>query len=60
MRGSTASSDMIEIISRVLAELPQRVIWKWEDVSPPANLHNIYYSKWLPQKDILGVYYFII
>ena len=38
----------------VFASIPQRVIWKYEE--PIKDLpENIMISKWLPQRDILGM-----
>ncbi|XP_046990145.1 UDP-glucosyltransferase 2-like isoform X1 [Schistocerca americana] len=35
-------------------ELPQRVLWKWENDSLPGQPNNLMVSKWLPQQDILA------
>ncbi|XP_049803189.1 UDP-glucosyltransferase 2-like [Schistocerca nitens] len=35
-------------------ELPQRVLWKWENESLPGQPHNVMVSKWLPQQDVLA------
>ncbi|XP_049856482.1 UDP-glucosyltransferase 2-like [Schistocerca gregaria] len=35
-------------------ELPQRVLWKWENDSLPGQPDNLMISKWLPQEDILA------
>ncbi|XP_047107072.1 UDP-glucosyltransferase 2-like [Schistocerca piceifrons] len=35
-------------------ELPQRVLWKWENDSLPGQPDNLMVSKWLPQQDILA------
>lgn len=45
---------MIQAIINALAQLPQRVVWKWEEKSLPESPKNIYISNWLPQNDILG------
>ncbi|CAH2041369.1 unnamed protein product, partial [Iphiclides podalirius] len=37
-----------------LADLPQRVVWKWETKSLPGKPKNIFVSKWLPQNDLLA------
>lgn len=55
LKASTTPKDKIEVIVSALQELPQRVIWKWEENSLPGNPKNIYLSKWLPQNDILGI-----
>nr|XP_017013998.2 LOW QUALITY PROTEIN: UDP-glucosyltransferase 2 [Drosophila takahashii] len=47
--------DFADILYKVLSKLPQRVVWKWEDLSnKPGNSSNIYFSNWLPQDDILA------
>ncbi|XP_068140538.1 UDP-glycosyltransferase UGT5 [Drosophila tropicalis] len=47
--------EIIEHIYNVLSRLPQRVIWKWSDLSKtPGSASNIYYHNWLPQDDILA------
>ncbi|XP_022228113.2 UDP-glucosyltransferase 2 [Drosophila obscura] len=47
--------QIVEILYKVLSKLPQRVVWKWEDMeSTPGNSSNIYFSNWLPQDDILA------
>ncbi|XP_049856470.1 UDP-glucosyltransferase 2-like isoform X2 [Schistocerca gregaria] len=35
-------------------ELPQKVLWKWENDSLPGQPDNLMVSKWLPQQDILA------
>lgn len=50
---STPKEKMMAIINAV-SELPQRVIWKWDEETLPGNPKNIYLSKWLPQNEILG------
>ncbi|XP_016966261.1 UDP-glycosyltransferase UGT5 [Drosophila biarmipes] len=47
--------EITDILYRVLSKLPQRVVWKWEDLNnKPGNASNIYFSNWLPQDDILA------
>ncbi|XP_068631749.1 uncharacterized protein [Battus philenor] len=54
LKAATTPKDKVETIISALSELPQRVIWKWEEKSLPGNPKNIYLSKWLPQNDILS------
>ncbi|CAG4945796.1 unnamed protein product [Parnassius apollo] len=54
IRTAAMPRDKLETILSTLSELPQRVIWKWEEDSLPGNLKKIYISNWLPQNDILG------
>ncbi|CAK1582730.1 unnamed protein product [Parnassius mnemosyne] len=54
LRAASMSRNQLETILSTLSELPQRVIWKWEEDSIPGNPKNIYISNWLPQNDILA------
>ncbi|CAK1582729.1 unnamed protein product [Parnassius mnemosyne] len=54
LKTGSMSRDKIDSILSALAELPQRVIWKWDAKSLPGNPKNIYLSNWLPQNDILA------
>ncbi|XP_046994613.1 UDP-glycosyltransferase UGT5-like isoform X1 [Schistocerca americana] len=36
------------------AQLPQRVLWKWEVDSLPGQPENVMIAKWLPQQDVLA------
>lgn len=38
----------------VFAELPQRVLWKWETMDMPGKPQNVKIVQWAPQRDILG------
>ncbi|XP_017086572.2 UDP-glucosyltransferase 2 [Drosophila eugracilis] len=52
---NTFRRDIIDVIYKVLSKLPQRVVWKWEDLkNKPGNASNIYFNNWLPQDDILA------
>ncbi|XP_070133110.1 UDP-glucosyltransferase 2-like [Drosophila bipectinata] len=52
---NTFSPQVLNIVYKVLSKLPQRVIWKWQDLdNKPGNASNIYFGKWLPQDDILA------
>jgi len=47
--------EIADILYSVLSKLPQRVVWKWEDLNnKPGNASNIYFSNWLPQDDVLA------
>ncbi|XP_060804234.1 UDP-glycosyltransferase UGT5-like [Amyelois transitella] len=54
LRASSTPASLIQIIIDTVSELPQRIIWKWEEGTLPGNPKNIYSSKWLPQNDILA------
>ncbi|XP_034669969.1 UDP-glucuronosyltransferase 2A1 [Drosophila subobscura] len=45
----------VEFLYKALSKLPQRVVWKWDDMeNTPGNASNIYFGNWLPQDDILA------
>ncbi|XP_070132936.1 UDP-glycosyltransferase UGT5-like [Drosophila bipectinata] len=55
LKGSHLTPEMVQSMFKVLSNLPQRVIWKWDDLkNTPGTSDNILYSKWLPQDDILA------
>lgn len=44
---------MLQIFTNAFADLPYRVLWKFEDDNfdvPP----NVFISKWIPQQSVLG------
>ncbi|KAJ8733175.1 hypothetical protein PYW08_001473 [Mythimna loreyi] len=43
----------IQILTRVLSQLPYDVLWKWNTDELPGRTENIRISKWLPQSDLL-------
>lgn len=52
-RGSTITNLMEAAFKNAFVQIPQRVIWKYEDSmdeTPP----NVMPLKWFPQRDILG------
>lgn len=54
LRTASMPKDKMQAILDALAELPQRVVWKWEAKSLPGKPKNVFVSKWLPQNDLLG------
>ncbi|KAF4519361.1 UDP-glycosyltransferase-05 [Ephemera danica] len=57
--GSNLRSDAMpahrrDAFLQAFAELPQRVIMKWESDSLPGQPKNVKLGKWLPQQDILA------
>ncbi|GLG97712.1 UDP-glucuronosyltransferase, partial [Gryllus bimaculatus] len=57
--GSNVRSDKLDggkrkILLEALAQLKQKVLWKWESDSLPDQPKNVKIAKWLPQNDILG------
>lgn len=52
---NTIRPEIVDTLYKVFSRLPHRVVWKWEDLqNKPGNSSNIYFSKWLPQDDILA------
>ncbi|CAK1543149.1 unnamed protein product [Leptosia nina] len=54
LRAASAPEYIVSTIISVVSELPQRVLWKWENVTLPGNPKNIMISSWFPQNDILA------
>ena len=44
----------LDAFLRVFAEIPQRVIWKWDGQKLENASDNILFIDWLPQQDLLG------
>lgn len=55
LRATSTPKDKVQAIIDAVSEIPQRIIWKWEEKNLPGNPKNIYISKWLPQNEILGM-----
>lgn len=54
VKSSTLPNDKFEAIIGAISELPQRVIWKFDDKDKIKEYKNIFAEKWLPQNDILA------
>ncbi|XP_012257815.2 UDP-glycosyltransferase UGT5-like [Athalia rosae] len=53
IKTSSMTKELLDMIVKVLANLKQKVIWKWESDLP--NLpKNVMIQSWLPQYDILS------
>ncbi|XP_076049303.1 uncharacterized protein LOC143029976 [Oratosquilla oratoria] len=53
-RGSNMPQEYIDIFVAAFAQMPQRVIWKFENEDLPGISENVLLRKWLPQQDILA------
>ena len=42
------------VISETFAELPYKILWKFEDDSLEGKPDNVMIMKWVPQQDVLG------
>ncbi|XP_049956948.1 UDP-glycosyltransferase UGT5-like [Schistocerca serialis cubense] len=54
VKGSTLPEDKRRAFLEAFAQLPQRVLWKWEVDSLPGQPENVMIAKWLPQQDVLA------
>nr|XP_049700701.1 uncharacterized protein LOC110384519 [Helicoverpa armigera] len=54
LRATSTPKDKLEAIIGAISELPQRIVWKWEEKNLPGNPKNVFISNWLPQNDILA------
>ncbi len=55
VRSDRLSSEKRKTILSAFADLPQRVLWKFESDLPDVP-KNVLVRKWFPQNDILGKY----
>lgn len=58
--GSTVKMDtlpdrMQNALREAFAELPQRILWKFDGDTMENQPENVMIKKWFPQRDILGV-----
>lgn len=55
LKSSTLEQNLIKAFRDAFAEIPQQVIWKFEEQIE--NLpENVMVAKWIPQRDILGMF----
>ncbi|XP_069681769.1 UDP-glycosyltransferase UGT5-like [Periplaneta americana] len=52
-RTETLPAEIREAFLHAFAELPQRVVWKWESDTLPGKPDNVKIVRWLPQVDVL-------
>lgn len=45
--------DKLKVFQEVFAELPQKVLWKWENDTMDGVPSNVKLVKWIPQFDSL-------
>ncbi|XP_050521168.1 UDP-glucosyltransferase 2-like [Daktulosphaira vitifoliae] len=53
IRISTLPKEVLQIFKDVFAQLPIRVLWKFEEEMPDKP-KNVFISNWMPQRDILN------
>lgn len=54
MKSTLLPEEKQNEILRVLARIPYRVLWKWENDHLPGKPENVMVRKWFPQNDVLG------
>ncbi|XP_017038347.1 UDP-glucosyltransferase 2 [Drosophila kikkawai] len=54
VRSKSLSQDLRKVLMDTFANLPQRVLWKFDDDQLPGKPSNVFISKWFPQQDILA------
>ncbi|KAK7865280.1 hypothetical protein R5R35_012576 [Gryllus longicercus] len=54
LRSEKLTPEKRKVLMDAFAELPQKVLWKFEADSLPGQPKNVKISKWLPQSDILA------
>ncbi|XP_049952313.1 UDP-glycosyltransferase UGT5-like isoform X1 [Schistocerca serialis cubense] len=54
VRGSAIPEEKRLAFLEAFAQLPQRVLWKWEAGSMPGQPDNVMTAKWWPQQDVLA------
>lgn len=53
LQAKTLPAEKRDAFLQAFAELPQKVLWKWEEESLPGKPKNVRIEKWCPQVDIL-------
>jgi glucuronosyltransferase len=54
VRSETMSLEKKKVFLSAFAELPQRILWKWEANYTSDVPSNMKLAKWLPQQSVLG------
>lgn len=54
VRSETMTEEKKQAFMSAFAELPQRVLWKWETNAMSDVPKNVKLVKWLPQQEVLG------
>jgi len=54
LRSDEMEPKYIKAFVEAFAELPQRVLWKWESETLPGQPKNLKVAPWMPQQEILG------
>ncbi|XP_044749014.1 UDP-glycosyltransferase UGT5-like [Coccinella septempunctata] len=54
MKSALIPEEKLELILQVFAELPYKVLWKFEKENLLNRTDNVFIQKWLPQQDVLA------
>lgn len=54
VKTATMPKDKLNVLIKVFASIPRKVIWKWEVNEMPELSSNVLVQKWLPQYDVLN------
>lgn len=54
LKAETMPKAKLSAFMKAFSVLPQRVLWKWGGDTLPEKSDDIFISKWMPQRDILG------
>lgn len=53
LKGTSFPKDIRENFLKAFSNLPQRIIWKWENDKMEGQPQNVKLTKWAPQRDLL-------
>ena len=53
VKTDTLAAEKRDAFLEAFAELPQRILWKWEADTIPNKPPNVKIARWLPQVDVL-------
>lgn len=56
VKTNTIAAEKRDAFLQAFAELPQRILWKWEADTIPNKPPNVKIARWLPQVDVLRTY----
>lgn len=54
VQASSISADKLDILKQVFASIPQRILWRVNELNITDVPPNVKLGKWFPQRDILG------
>ncbi|XP_059478485.1 UDP-glycosyltransferase UGT5-like [Neocloeon triangulifer] len=54
LKSELMGDDRIKAFVQAFAELPQKVLWKWQSDSVPGQSKNVKVAAWMPQQEILA------